>query len=115
MINVTVYKDEDDTITGFKILGHAGYSHKGSDIVCAAVSALVINTINSIEHFTSDALNVTEDEDKGLIEFHVAKPISNSGSLLLKSLALGLQGISKEYNGKYISITQRKDRSHNVE
>ena len=27
--------------------GHAGYAEEGQDIVCAAVSALVINTVNS--------------------------------------------------------------------
>lgn len=107
MIKVTVFKDLDDTITGFKVLGHAGYGHKGNDIVCAAVSALVINTINSIEHFTSDVIDIIEDEEKGLIEFHVANPISSSGSLLLNSLAFGLQGIEQEYRGKYISISQK--------
>jgi Protein of unknown function (DUF464). len=107
MIKATFYKDEDGTITGFKILGHAGFGHKGNDIVCAAVSALVINTINSIEHFTSDVVDITEDEDKGLIEFHVANPISDSAKLLLNSLAFGLQGIENEYKGKYISVTQK--------
>ena len=34
--------------------GHAGYAEPGQDIVCAAVSALVINTINAIEAFTED-------------------------------------------------------------
>ena len=52
MIKVTIYKDKDNLITGFKVLGHAGYGQEGNDVVYAAVSALVINTINSIEYFT---------------------------------------------------------------
>ena len=32
---------EDDRITGFSISGHSGYSEAGSDIVCAAISAVV--------------------------------------------------------------------------
>ena len=32
---------EDDRITGFTVSGHSGYSEAGSDIVCAAVSAVV--------------------------------------------------------------------------
>ncbi|CRZ34402.1 hypothetical protein DFR55_101175 [Herbinix hemicellulosilytica] len=107
MIKVTIYKKTDDLITGFKILGHAGFSHNGNDIVCAAVSALVINTINSIEQFTTDDIDITENEDKGLIEFHVTSPISSETNLLLKSLALGLMGIEAEYNGKYISVSQK--------
>jgi len=111
MIKVTIFKDADDMITGFKVLGHAGFGNKGNDIVCAAVSALVINTINSIERFTSDIINITEDEEKGLIEFHLADPISSDANLLLKSLAFGLQGIEQEYKGKYISVSQKVIRS----
>ena len=32
---------EDERITGFSVSGHSGYSEAGSDIVCAAVSAVV--------------------------------------------------------------------------
>ena len=31
----------DGRITGFSVSGHSGYSEAGSDIVCAAVSAVV--------------------------------------------------------------------------
>ena len=37
---------------GFDLEGHAGYSEAGTDIVCAAVSVLVINTINAVEMYT---------------------------------------------------------------
>ena len=42
---------EDDRITGFTVSGHSGYSEAGSDIVCAAVSAVVTMaeaTINDV-------------------------------------------------------------------
>ena len=32
---------ENERITGFSVCGHSGYSEAGSDIVCAAVSAVV--------------------------------------------------------------------------
>ena len=32
---------EDERITGFSVSGHSGYAEAGSDIVCAAVSAVV--------------------------------------------------------------------------
>lgn len=109
MIKVTVFRNADNMITGFKILGHADYAEKGSDIVCAAVSTLVINTINSIERFTSDTFNLSQDEDKGFIEFHMVSPVSSYGELLLNSLAFGLQGIEKEYAGRYIKISYKKN------
>ncbi|MBE5967784.1 MAG: ribosomal-processing cysteine protease Prp [Lachnospiraceae bacterium] len=110
MIKVSIYKNADNLITGVSLSGHADYSEYGSDVVCAAVSALVINTINSIENFTSDKFRLEQDEKKGFIEFHVVSPISNYASLLLNSLVLGLQGIEEEYTDKYIRITSAKSQ-----
>ncbi|NLK74871.1 MAG: ribosomal-processing cysteine protease Prp [Clostridiales bacterium] len=110
MISISIYKNADNMITGFTIEGHANYAEYGSDIVCAAVSALVINTINSIEHFTSDKFTLEQDDKMGLIEFHVVSPLSNNASLLLNSLALGLSGIEEEYTNKYIQIKQIKSQ-----
>ena len=42
---------ENDRITGFSISGHSGYSEAGTDIVCAAISAVVTMaeaTINDV-------------------------------------------------------------------
>ena len=42
---------EGDRITGFSVSGHSGYSEAGSDIVCAAISAVVAMaeaTINDV-------------------------------------------------------------------
>ena len=42
---------EDERITGFTVSGHSGYSEAGSDIVCAAISAVVTMaeaTINDV-------------------------------------------------------------------
>ncbi len=42
---------DDERITGFSISGHSGYAESGSDIVCAAISAVVAMaeaTINDV-------------------------------------------------------------------
>ena len=42
---------QDDRITGFSVSGHSGYAEAGSDIVCAAISAVVTMaeaTINDV-------------------------------------------------------------------
>ncbi len=100
MIEVTIYKKNDE-IVGFKSEGHAEYADSGMDIVCAAVSTLVINTVNSIDQFTEDDYEVEQDEDNALIEFRLTtdKP-SNETRVLLKSLHLGLSAVglgSSEY------------------
>ena len=42
---------QDDRINGFSVSGHSGYAEAGSDIVCAAISAVVMMaeaTINDV-------------------------------------------------------------------
>ena len=62
MIKVTIYKTEWQEYAGFDMEGHAGYAEAGEDIVCAGVSALVINALNSIERFTDDETSCVSDE-----------------------------------------------------
>lgn len=88
----------------FSIDGHAGYAEMGEDIVCAAVSALVINTINSIEKYTEDAF--TCDCEDGVIKnWEFTAEVSKETTLLMDSLMLGLQNIQKSYGEQYLQIT----------
>ena len=107
MIIISIYQNEEGSIIGFGSEGHAGFAKHGEDIVCAAVSALVINTINSIETFTDDTFDYQENEKRGHIDFKIISELSNESSLLLNSLFLGLQGISDDYGQKYIKFVQQ--------
>ena len=45
------FRRENERITGFSVSGHSGYSEAGTDIVCAAISAVVTMaeaTINEV-------------------------------------------------------------------
>ena len=45
------FRRENERIVGFSVSGHSGYSEAGTDIVCAAISALVTMaeaTINDV-------------------------------------------------------------------
>jgi uncharacterized protein YsxB (DUF464 family) len=104
MVKISAYKNAEDKIIGFNSLGHAGYADSGQDIVCAAVSALIINTVNSIEHFTTDTFEMKQNQKKGQIDFKIVSELSNESKLLLDSLFLGLQGIVEDYGQKYINL-----------
>lgn len=105
MIQITIYKNKKHEYMGFDADGHAGFDDSGHDIVCAAVSALVINTINSVERFTSDKTSSVSDEEKGRVEFRFLNSPSQDAELLLKSMILGVEEIenSREYDS-YIDI-----------
>lgn len=105
MIKVTIYQNQSDAYYGFQMEGHAGFAEYGSDIVCAAVSALVINTINSIEAFTGEQFEHAIHEEEDVVAFQVVSdPMEASTELLLRSLVLGLQAIESEYGKKYIRV-----------
>ncbi len=108
MIKVTQYINKEDKIIGFKCSGHANYATKGQDIICSAVSVLVINTVNSIAEFTDDFISYSEDEESGIIDFTIDSHISNESELLLNSMFLGLQGIQESYGSDYITFNKKR-------
>ena len=63
MTTVTIYQTKNGIYKGFELSGHAGYAKSGADIVCAAISMLTTNTINSIETFTDDFFSYEENEE----------------------------------------------------
>ena len=69
MIQITVYKNKKHEYVGFDTEGHADFSESGQDIVCAAVSALVINLVNSIERLTSDRTCFVQMKKKEKLNF----------------------------------------------
>ncbi len=98
MTKITFYQDNNKRFTGFVSEGHSDYAEEGSDIVCAAVSALIINTINSVEQLTVDSPAVEEDPERAFIRFRLEEGSSAETQLLLRSLALGLAGIENNDN-----------------
>lgn len=104
MIEITVSKNAEGIYNGLSMKGHAGYAEYGQDIVCSAVSVLVINTVNSIEQFTKDQVGINQNEETDIFEFQVISSISEETKLLLDSLLLGLKSVAEEYGREYIKI-----------
>ncbi|MCI8853039.1 MAG: ribosomal-processing cysteine protease Prp [Lachnospiraceae bacterium] len=100
MITVTVYKHSDE-YKGFRCEGHAGYAQEGEDIVCAAVSVLTVNTVNSIEAFTEDAFS--GEEKDGFVSCMLTGCVSEETRLLMDSMVLGLSHIKNNYDD-YIQL-----------
>ena len=101
MITITVKKRNGNYLE-FVSKGHAGYAEEGQDIVCAAVSALIITTVNSLEKFTDDKFDVQEND--GFVSIHFRNDLSERGMLLMDSLLLGLTEIAGSYNNRYLTV-----------
>ncbi len=109
MTTITITKTSDDNFIRIECKGHAGFADHGEDIVCAAISVLTINTINSIEKFTEDGIVVSQDEKKGIITLEFKETPSKEADLLLRSFELGVNSISEQYGKKFLNIKIRRE------
>ena len=60
MIKVRV-SENNDVIEELSITGHAMFDDYGKDIVCAAVSGMVITTVNAIERINRESVSYIEE------------------------------------------------------
>lgn len=95
MISVDVYTS-GDRMTAFCVSGHALYDESGQDIVCAAVSILVYNAINSCEKFADVVLEVRDTPKE--LSFEIPKSLySTAVRLLLSSMVFGIEQLVEQY------------------
>lgn len=105
MVKVTIYNNEKNVCIGFKAHGHAGQGAYGQDIVCAAASMLMINTVNAIENFAGDPCSLIEDDTEGYLEYTIVQKPSKQAELLLKAMVQGLMAMEDdETYTQYIDI-----------
>ena len=102
MINADFSVGSDGVINGFCISGHSDYSEEGSDIVCAAVSAMAYLTANTVTEVIGESAEIKVDE--GYMSFKLIKNNRESENLL-KGFYLQLKELVKQYP-QYIRIKE---------
>ncbi len=105
MTHVSIIKTRNGEYRGFNCIGHSGYAEAGEDIVCAAISILVINTINSLEQLAGEKIKLVTNQEEGLIDCRFESSINEKSVLLLDSMILGLREIKKQYGKTFIDLT----------
>lgn len=102
-------ENTDRKIIGFTSHGHAGYKKRGPDIVCAAISILTINAVNSLDEIAGADLVHSEDQKEGIISVKLKSRPDEKTETIFRSLILGLKGISAEYGSKYCKVTVKEE------
>jgi len=113
MITITLDRSPNGLIRSFTASGHAGYAPEGSDIICAAVTAIAATTIGSLQDLAK--LNITYRMDDGYItcslpdfksmdpdRFQVAKT-------LMEAMAIGCRQIEHSYGQRYVRVIEKID------
>jgi uncharacterized protein len=111
MINVTIDYDPQEQITSFTLSGHANFAKKGSDLVCAGVSAVSFGAVNAVAALTGIEPVIKQGGEGGYLRCGIPEDISEEAQekvqLLLAGMLVSLQTIERDY-GKYITITLNK-------
>ena len=98
---VTFLKRSDGALIGYSACGHSGYAEAGSDIVCAAISALTQSTLNGLKNVLKAPVMFDQDDDGAFIEAILTPEASEEqlqqAQLLLETLKEALQAIQRTY------------------
>ncbi len=98
---------DDDRITGFSVSGHSGYAEAGSDIICAAVSAVVTMaeaTINDVCGAKAK-VRVKEEDARVTLTLPVSCDEEESVQAVLAGMMLTLMSLRDDYPD-YIEVLE---------
>ena len=98
---------EDDRITGFSVSGHSGYAEAGSDIVCAAVSAIVTMAEATINDVCGAKAKVRVKEDGARVTLTLPASCDEEETVqaVLAGMMLTLCGLRDDYPD-YIEVLE---------
>ena len=105
MTTILIRKASNGEYRGFTCMGHAEYAKRNKpDIVCAAISVLVTNTINSLEELAGEKMSLVTNEETGFIKCDFESRLQDKSTFLLDSMVFGLKTLSKDYGTKYLQV-----------
>ena len=105
MTTVVIFKDQNNSYKGFTCMGHAEYAKRGKpDVLCAAISALTIGTVNSLEELAGEKIKVTSNEETGFLKCEFESVLQEKSSFLMDSMVFSLEHLSREYGKEYLLV-----------
>lgn len=100
MTIVTLYCAQE-IFLGFECAGHAGYAPSGSDIVCAAVSALTLTCVNALESVANIQVKVKRRPRDAYLQVLLPENLTqeqrHDSQVLLKCLQQGIGDLAGQY------------------
>ncbi len=87
----------------FRVSGHSGYSEEGSDIVCAAVSSMVMITVNNIAEGFGIPCKVSSDEENAVVECSL-DVLDERGCILIAGLEREMRSLADGYP-EFVGVT----------
>ena len=98
---------QDDRITGFSVSGHSGYAEAGSDIVCAAISAVVTMAEATINDVCGAKAKVRVKDEQARITLTLPTSCDEEDAVqaVLSGMMVTLISLREEYED-YIEVLE---------
>jgi len=90
MIKVIVEKEK------INIIGHSDYDDLGKDIVCSAVSSILVTTVNAIYKLSEKSISYIRDDENNMSTIIIKKKDEITSKLLENMIEL-LKSLEKDY------------------
>lgn len=111
MTTIEISKDKSGAYRQILCMGHADYAkrhwfHREPDILCAAISALVISAVNALEELAGEEFTAVTNEETGFmkLEFPADASLQEKSVFLLDALVFSLQQLSGKYGKQYLQV-----------
>jgi uncharacterized protein YsxB (DUF464 family) len=109
MIRVWI-KGDPKKIRGFLVWGHAGFAPRGTDIVCAGVSAIATAALMGLVKRLPEGVRVGISP-QGLmlckLKEHLSEDEAGEAQVILDTMAIGLDAIRRSHK-QCLQITYRR-------
>lgn len=110
MIAVVVNRNEEGLVTAFTVKGHAGYAQAGSDIICAAVSAICYTAVGYFDTNRFDGKKACYMERDGFMRFRTPELHNREDHLrakaVLDAMVVGLKQVEMSYGKRYVRVKE---------
>ena len=106
MIKVEFFS-QDGRRTGFTVSGHSGYAEAGSDVICAAVTAIVRFAEATLNDFLGVGAKTRVDDEKAVITLTLPAKYEDEDAVqaILDGMMLTLASLRDE-NPDYIEVME---------
>ena len=108
MITVKILQDRQKKCYGVEVSGHADQAEYGEDIVCSAVSALTLATLNGLLEVVKAQVDYRVEE--GYTKFEVYQN-NDSIKVLMDTYELGIRAMLEDY-GQFVRLVKKEVQPH---
>ncbi len=111
MVRIYIFR-KNTKIVGFRGEGHSGYAKHGSDIVCAALSALTQNAVLGIVETLK--INAKFEYQDGFLSLDLKnieldQKSRDYADVILETLVKTLHGVENEYSA-YFKLIEKEEK-----